>query len=696
MSDNAKLELMQELVKRLNRYSYEYYTLDSPSISDAEYDADYDRLRALEAETGKVLTDSPTQRIGDTVLSEFKKHAHRSKLWSLDKAQDISGLMAWEKRLLKAVEEYNSSGAGQLPPLSYLVTLKFDGLTINLTYMERKLVHAATRGTGEIGEEILAQVRTIKTIPQSIASPVFMEVRGEALMTKQAFAEYNAKAAIPLKNLRNGAAGALRNLNTAETAARKLAAYFYDLGYWEGNPFATYSEILAFIKAQGLPVHSYQKKCANIAEVIGEIEKITTERDNLDFEIDGLVIAVDDLKTREVLGYTIKFPKWSLAYKFEAKDATTTLLAVEWNVGRTGKVTPTALLEPVDIGGVTIKRATLNNMDDIGRKGVRIGSRVFVRRANDVIPEITGIAADSSEETNEVMHMGIDGDFIETMDTGDIVDTVEITAPASCPACGSHLIQDGVHLFCENSLSCKPQMVKSIVHFASREAMNIEGFSEKTAEQLFETLDIREISDLYSLMKEELLGLEKFQEKKAQNLLTALEKSKDCTLDSFIFALGIPNVGKKTARDLAARFRSLERVMQASTDELLAVPDIGGIVADSIITFFEDEKIQSSIARLLSVGVKPQHQAGLVNENQFRDKTVVVTGTLEKYSRPEIEKLLADMGAKVSGSVSKKTDYVIAGENAGSKLDKAQEILASGVETTLRILSEAEFEKMLD
>ena len=671
-SAENKHQEMQDLVERLNRYAYEYYTLDDPTISDREYDHLYDRLRCLEEETGVVLVASPSLRVGDVVLGRFEKHIHKSRLWSLDKAQNAGELGAWVLRLQRILEDHYSTSGEKLPPLSFIVTLKFDGLTINLTYKEGALEQAATRGTGQVGEAILPQVRTIRSIPLTIPSPVLMETRGEALMTRQAFAEYNAVTTqAPLKNLRNGAAGALRNLDVRETARRKLIAYVYELGYWDGLPFASYEEVLSFLEEQGLPVHPYHPRCDSIEEVVREVEQIAAARDSYDFEIDGLVIAVNDLRTREVLGYTIKAPRWATAFKFEAKDAVTVLLDVEWNVGRTGKVTPTALLEPVELGGVTIRRATLNNIDDIRRKGVAIGARVFVRRANDVIPEITGTAGDNPEGT------------------------AEINAPAFCPACASHLIRDGVHLFCENTLSCKPQMVKSIVHFAGREAMNIEGFSEKTAEQLFEKLELRELSDLYHLTRQDLLGLEKFKEKKTLNLLTAIEKSKDSALDSFFFALGIPHVGKKTARDLADRFQSLAALMQASREELLEVPDVGEIVADSIISFFGDEKIRDSIGKLLAAGVRPRYDGGTVGDNPFLGKTVVVTGSLQRYSRPEIEQVLASLGAKVSGSVSKKTDYVVVGENPGSKYDKAREILAAQRETVMRIISEDEFLEMM-
>ena len=356
MSAEEKLTEMQNLVEELNRHAYEYYTLDDPTISDREYDLLYDRLRFLEEETGVVLPASPSLRVGDVVLNKFEKHVHKSRLWSLDKAQSAGELRAWVGRLRRILEDHEKAGGEKLPPLSFIVTLKFDGLTINLTYEEGILTQAATRGTGEVGEAILPQVRTVRSIPLRIESPVPMEVRGEALMTKQAFAEYNAHTDTPLKNLRNGAAGALRNLDVRETARRKLIAYIYELGFWGGSPFTSYEEVLAFLEEQGLPVHPYHPRCDSVEGVIREVEKIAAERDSYDFEIDGLVIAVNDMRTREVLGYTIKFPRWATAYKFEAKDAVTLLTGVEWNVGRTGKVTPTALLAPVELGGVTIRR----------------------------------------------------------------------------------------------------------------------------------------------------------------------------------------------------------------------------------------------------------------------------------------------------------------------------------------------------
>lgn len=665
MTDN-KDERILELVEELSRYAYEYYSLDNPTVSDKEYDKKYDELRALEKESGRVLPYSPTLRVGDIVLDQFKKYKHKSPLWSLDKAQSMGEIIQWHNRNVKAVNDYNNNHEEKLPQVEYIVTKKFDGLSINLTYDENGILAvAASRGTGEIGEDITNQVKTIKSTPLIIKNTHVLEIHGEAIMTKDAFEEYNKNADIPLKNLRNGAAGALRNLNVKETARRNLSAFFYDIGYNEGKIFESYSDMLKFIKDMGLPVDEYVKKCNTIEEIEDEVEYINSIRSGLNYDIDGVVIAINDMRTREVLGYTVKFPKWAIAFKFEAEETTTELLDVEWNVGRSGRVTPTAILEPVELAGVTVKRATLNNIDDIERKGVRIGATVFIRRSNDVIPEIMGVVGASVEGKEPIKE------------------------PRVCPSCGSNLFRNGVHLFCENTLACKPQMVKTIVHYAGREAMNIAGFSEKTAEQLFEKLGIKSIADLYRIKKEELLTLEKFGEKKATNLLVSLENSKECELPSFIYGLGIPNVGKKTAKDLAKKFKSLENIQTASFEELVSVQDVGDIVAKSIVEFFSLEKSKEIINELLELGIKPKEtQIQEVAINQFSEKTVVVTGSLKSFSRNEIKEKLEVLGAKVSGSVSKKTDFVIVGEEPGSKYDKA-------VELGVKILSEDEFKDMI-
>lgn len=656
-----KADRIEELIKLLNKHAYDYYVKDNPSIADVEYDKLYQELTELEKETGIVKSYSPTQRVGDMVLSGFEKYTHKAKLWSMDKAQSIEELSEWHNKNVKFINEYNSSHEDKLPPISYIVTKKFDGLTVNCTYDENGiLIKGATRGTGSVGEDVTSQVKTIKQIPLKIDNSHVIEVHGEAIMTREAFEKYNKDADIPLKNLRNGAAGALRNLNVKETARRNLSAFFYDVGYNEGTGFNTYSDMMNFIKEMGFPVDNYMKVVTTVDEIKKEIEYIGSIRESLSYDIDGVVIAVNDVKTRELLGFTVKFPKWSIAYKFEAEEATTKILDVEWNVGRSGRVSPTAILEPVELAGVTVKRATLNNVDDIKRKGVRIGCTAFVRRSNDVIPEIMGVVEDSLEGTTEIV------------------------PPKTCPYCGSELILDGAHYFCENTMSCKPQLVKSIVHFGSREAMNIEGFSEKTGEQLFEKLNILSIPDLYKIEKEQLLTLEKFGEKKAQNLIDSIEKSKNADLASFIYALGIPNVGKKTATDLAKNFKSLEALKNADLEKLVEISDIGEIVASCIVKFFSDEQIDKNIQEILSLGVKPYYEEAVTYENPFLNKTVVVTGTLKDYGRTEIKEKLQSLGAKVSSSVSSKTDYVLVGENPGSKYDKA-------VELNIKVISEEEF-----
>ena len=661
MNENKIIDLIEEL----NRYAYEYYVLDNISISDKEYDKKYDELVRLEKETGIILPYSPTQRVGDMVLPQFNKYVHKASLWSLDKAQSIETLKEWHKRNIKIVESYNQTASIPLPKLTYVLTKKFDGLTINCTYNEDGvLIKVATRGTGIVGEDVTAQAKTIKSLPLKIPYDSTIEIHGEAVMTRKAFNKYNEIAKVPLKNLRNGAAGALRNLNVKETERRNLSAFFYDIGYNEGRPFETYVDMLNFIRDMGFYLDSYMKVCSTVEEIEEEIKYIDNIRLDLEYDIDGVVIAINDIRTRELLGYTVKFPKWAIAFKFEAEEATTKLLSVEWNIGRSGRVSPTALLEPVELAGATVRRATLNNMDDINRKKVRIGSNVLVRRSNDVIPEIMGVTLENTK------------------------DTLEIVPPTNCPWCNSKLILVGAHYFCENSLSCKPQMVKSLVHYASREAMNIQGFSEKTAEQLFEKLNVKSIPDLYRVKKEELLTLEGFAKKKAQNLLNAIESSKDCDLSAFIYALSIPNVGIKTAKDLVGNLKTLENIRNASFEELTAVEDVGDIVAQNILKFFSDEKINESIQELFMLGISPKYEEKDIKANIFEGKTIVVTGSLENYTRLSIKEKLESLGATVSGSVSKKTDYVIVGEEAGSKYDKAKEL-------NLKILTEEDFESML-
>lgn len=644
-----KEKRIDELIEIVNEFNYYYYTLDNPKVSDKEYDLLYDELVRLENETGIIKTHSPTQRVGGHILDKFDKHIHLGRLWSLDKCQSFEELINWDNRVRRLIEDYNSTNVDKLPSPVYILEYKFDGLTINLTYRDGHLVQGATRGNGTVGEGILEQLKTIKSIPMTVPFKGTMEIQGEGLMPLSALEEYNKTAVELLKNARNAAAGALRNLDTKVTSQRNLAGYFYNIGHIEGKEFTTHREVLDFLKENRLPVFNYAKSFDNIMDLIDEIEVINDERKNLDLLTDGLVIKIDDIRTREVLGFTNRFPRWAVAYKFEAEETSTRLLSVQWNVGRTAKVTPTAMLEPVDIGGVTVKRATLNNYDDIERKGVRINSNVLIRRSNDVIPEILGTLEDDME-------------------------TFLIEKPTHCPACHSELYQDGVHIFCPNSLSCKPQLVARLVHFASRDAMNIEGFSEKTAEKLLEELDLKDLPEIYEVKYEDLIKLEGFKEKKSNNLLEAIERSKNVSLASFIYALGIRNVGIKTASDLANHYKSLDNLKEATSEELLGVGDIGPIIADNIIEFFQDEEILKAIDKLLSEGVHPIYEEVETTESIFTDKTVVITGSIEGLSRSVIKEAVEKMGGKVSGSVSKKTDYVIVGTDPGSKYTKAVEL----------------------
>lgn len=655
---------MKKLVDRLNEYSYSYYVLDDPVVSDREYDELYDKLLALEKETNIILPHSPTIRVGGDILEGFTSHTHLSALWSLDKCKTPAELIAWDRRVKRLLERRDF-------PIQYVLEFKFDGLTLNLTYREGQLVQAATRGNGIVGESILEQVKTIRSIPLTIPFKGTIEVQGEGLMGLSVLEEYNKTAEEPLKNPRNAAAGALRNLDPKVTAGRKLSSFCFNIGYYEGIEFDSHMEMMDFLRENRFPVSNYIRLFNNINDLIEEIERVKEEEiRDLDFLTDGLVIKINSIGARETLGYTQRFPRWAIAFKFEAEEVTTRLEDVIWQVGRTGKLTPSAVLEPVDIGGVTVSRATLNNWDDIQRKKVRIGCRVWLRRSNDVIPEIMGTILE-----------GCEGE--------------ELEKPIYCPACHSELVEKGAHIFCPNSLSCKPQLVARMVHYASRDAMDIVGFSEKTAEQLFEELDLRDIGDLYEVSYEDLIDLPRFGHKKSNNLLEAIEASKKPSLDAFIFALGIPNVGRKTATDLANYYRSFEAVQKASYEDLISIQDIGDIVAKSIIDFFKDKEIQKSIEKLLAEGVRPSYKDERIGDNVFSGKTVVVTGTLENYGRKEIKELLEKLGARVTNSVSRKTDYLLAGERAGSKLARAREIIGSGLETNLKIISEEEFQSML-
>lgn len=655
---------MKDIVGQLNEHNYRYYVLDEPTISDKEYDQLYDELIRLEDELNIVLEDSPSRRVGGEPLKKFATHKHIAPLLSLHKCKTFEELRAWDNRVKKMT-------AGTNAKLDYVVEYKFDGLTINLTYDDGKLIQAATRGNGIVGEEVLEQVKTIKTVPLTIDYKHKIEVQGECLMRLSVLEKYNETAGETLKNARNGAAGAIRNLNPKITAKRNLSAFCYNVGFAEHQNFKTHLAMIDFLRENKFYVNEHIIHCLDIDEVITAIEKMEEKVGERDYLIDGIVIKVNDISLRKVLGNTQKFPRWAIAYKFEAKEVTTKLEDIVWQVGRTGKLTPLAILEPTDIGGVTVSRATLNNWEDINRKKVKIGCDVWLRRSNDVIPEITGC---------------VDKDCVETKQN---------IKPVNCPACGSKVFSKGAHIFCSNPLSCKPQLVARISHFASRDAMNIEGLSEKTIQQLNEALGLDGVADLYELEYENLIGLERFGAKKVQNIIAAIENSKNCSLSAFLYGLGIPNVGKKTASDLAKQYSTLEDIKKAQFAELIEISDIGDIVAKSIIDFFNDETIAKSIDKLISKGVNPENEQVEKSTSFFSGKTVVVTGTLVKYDRREIKSLLEKLGATVASSVSKNTDFLLAGENAGSKLKKAEQIIEGNKESKVQIIDEEKLEKLL-
>ncbi len=641
-----KLQRIKELIAQLNKYAYQYYVLDEPTVSDKQYDELYNELLALEKENGTVFPDSPTRRIGGEPIKEFKPHTHLKKLYSLDKCNSFDELREWDAKIKKIA-----------PDAVYTLEYKLDGLTLSLTYENGYFKGAATRGNGETGEDVTAQVSTIKSIPLSVPYKATFEAQGEGIMRLSALKKYNETASEPLKNARNGVAGAIRNLDPKVTASRNLDIIFYNVNYIEGKDISSQRESIAFLKDNGFKTEMLFVS-QDIEEIIGRINSV--DRKALDFLIDGMVIKVDDIRLREKLGYTDKFPRWAMAYKFEAEETTTVLKDVVWNVGRTGKLTPLASLEPVELCGATVSRATLNNYGDIVRKKVKKGSRVFVRRSNDVIPEILGVAEDNGG--------------------------TEIQKPEVCPACGAKLVEEGALLFCPNESGCPPQITGRIEHFVSKDCMDIRGISEKSVAQLYEKLDVRSVTDLYYLKADDVARLDGYKDKKIENFISSVEKSKSVPLDRFINALGIENVGKKTARDLALRFKSMNALMDAERETLLEIEDIGEVVADSITSYFG--KHRALMEKFREIGIDPKIEQQTAN-GAFSGKKFVLTGTLPTYTRSEATKLIENAGGEVASSVSKDTDYVLAGDNAGSKLEKARQ-------KGIKIISEKEFISLLN
>lgn len=644
---------MEELIKEIEIHNRNYYELDNPTISDIEYDKLYYELVDLEKELNLVLPNSPTQRVGGDVLSGFKKKVHEVRLYSLNKVRSTEELDKW----IHDMKEY-------APDTIFTLEYKFDGLQLVIEYEDGKYKSATTRGNGMVGEDVTAQVKTIRSLPLEIPFKGKLIVQGEGMMTQSALKKYNEKAKEPLKNARNGVAGAIRNLDPKETAKRRLDFFCYSILKCDGKEFNSQIEMHNFLKENGFNVGDYFKTFSTIEEAEKEIERIDKIKGKLDIMIDGMVLKMNNVKERATVGYTNKFPKWAMAYKFEAQELTTILNNVVWQVGRTGKITPIAEVEPIELAGAIIKRATLNNIEDIERKKVSIGSRVFIRRSNEVIPEILGLAEEGENAK-------------------------PIVEPTTCPCCGSELVKKGPLTFCPNFYDCKDQVVQRLTHFASRDGMNIDGLSEKTIELLYEKLGICDVSMFYKLEKDDLLKLDRFGELKAENLINAIQKSKKVEFFRFIFSLGILEVGIKTARDLSKNFENIDDLIHARYRRLNQIVDIGDIITRNILEFFANDNNIAEIQRLFDAGVEiiyPEKKPQI--ETIFTGKKVVITGKIEGYSREGMSDKIMELGGNVASSVSPKTDFLIVGADPGSKLAKAKSF---GV----RIIEEKELKEIL-
>tara|TARA_R110000824_G_scaffold288508_3_gene476781 strand:- start:108728 stop:110764 length:2037 start_codon:yes stop_codon:yes gene_type:complete len=667
-TDQLKSELA-DLRRQIEHHNRLYHQLDAPVIPDQEYDRLFDRLLEIERLHPELLSpDSPSQRVGSEPLSGFKQVRHKIPMLSLEKASDMESIEKFEIRVRKRL-------AQQSADIEYSCEPKIDGVAVNLRYEKGLLVQAATRGDGMTGEDITHNVKTIRSIPLKLEGenyPDILEVRGEIFMSKSGFARMNSEA---LKheertfvNPRNAAAGTLRQLDSRITATRPLAMFCYSLGEVNMTLPATLGEVFQLLDSWALPVNPIRKVVRGASACFAYCESLLLQRAKLDYEIDGAVLKVNDFSQQEELGINARTPRWAIAYKFPAEEVATTLNDVEFQVGRTGTITPVARLEPVFVGGVTVSNATLHNMDEIRRLDVKIGDKVIIRRAGDVIPKVVKVILEQRS-----------------------ADVRDIIVPTQCPVCHSDIEQeDGeVLIRCTGGLYCKAQRTQSIIHFASRSAMDIDGLGVKLIEQLVNEGLIENVADIYRLNLEQLSGLERMAEKSAGNLLQAIEASKDISLQRFIYALGIREVGEATALSLSKHFGSLQAIMQADADSLVQVPDIGEIMALHIVAFFAEQHNRDVIGALLAAGVKPR-ETELADQNSLplSGQTYVVTGTLEQMTRSQAKQYLQELGAKVAGSVSAKTTCVIAGPGAGSKLTKAEEL---GIE----IIDEEKFVSLL-
>lgn len=683
-----------DLRARLNRAAHQYYTLDAPEIPDAEYDRLFQELQALEAAHPELATpDSPTRRVGGAILDSLQPVRHVVPMLSIRTETDTTprGAEVFDQRVrdylaseqrrtqLKPTDErYRAEPLGPEAqailagaPVAYVAEPKFDGLAINLRYEDGVLVQAATRGDGETGEDVTQNIRTVRQIPLRLngKAPPVLEVRGEVYMRRDDFEALNErmrqkmaagdKAARTFVNPRNTAAGAVRQLDPALTAERPLSFFAYGLGELtppaQGGPdFASHWQVLQAMKSWGFPVSSLARRAQGASDLIAFHADIAARRDGLPFDIDGVVYKVDSLALQRELGFVTREPRWAVAHKYPAQEQLTTVQAIDVQVGRTGKLTPVAKLAPVFVGGVTVTNATLHNELEARRKDVRVGDTVIVRRAGDVIPEVVAVLPDKRQ-----------------------AGAPEFTMPAHCPVCGSDVVREEGEADhrCTGGLFCAAQRKQALLHFASRKALDIEGLGEKLVDQLVDGNVVKTLPDLYRMGFVSLAALDRMAEKSAQNLLDALEKSKQTTLARFLYALGIRHVGESTAKDLARHFGKLDAVLDASTDQLLQVPDVGPVVAESIHTFFRQPHNREVVEQLRAVGVHwPEGEPAPAALLALAGKTFVLTGTLPTLSRDDAKAMLEAAGAKVAGSVSKKTSYVVAGEEAGSKLDKAREL----------------------
>ena len=638
-------ERYDELIEILKKANIEYYTQDNPSLTDREYDNYMSELLKIEEEHPDIMRDdSPSQHIGNEVISKFEKVRHKVPLMSIADVFNEDELIEWDKRIKKEVGE-----------CEYVCELKIDGLSVNLTYENGILVRAATRGDGTIGEDITHNVRTIKSIPTKIPSGDSIEIRGEIYMPIESFDALNeereTKGEALFQNPRNAAAGSIRQLDSKVTASRKLDAFFYHV---PSAPYKTHYEALNYLKENGFIVNPNITKVKNIKEAIAYIEKWTELRATLPYDIDGIVLKVNDISKQRELGNTAKYPKWVIAYKFPALEVTTKLKDVIFTVGRTGQITPNAVLDPVRIMGSTVRRATLHNMDFIRERDLEIGDIVVVRKAGDVIPEVVRNVPERRENTRVIEKI------------------------TNCPICGVELIESesGIDLLCPND-ACPARNIESLIHFVERKAMNIIGLGEKIIEDFYNMGIITDFISLYHLdeRKEELMELEGFGSKSINKLLESIENSKSCGLENLIYAIGIKGIGEKNAKILAKKYRSIDALMEASEEELNDIDDIGPILAKSIYSFFKNQDNVAMIERLKEIGINTKFDGEEIKENELISrKRFVITGTIDKYSRDELKAIIESFGGKTSESVSKKTDVVIVGEEPGSKYTKAVDL----------------------